>query len=173
MFGVAGSKVRTSVGPMHLPSVGFLSLRVVPSAFASAQLKDYVDRRRPRHRNARAVTRLIIVATCVVLAGLLQAPASAAAADCRIGNSGVTYNRLGEPARFTSLRAMSGMNCASARYVLNRWLRREYARQYSSRIPTEFFDGYVTWYCFKLSRFRWHCDEFESYTAFRFTAYRY
>ena len=115
-----------------------------------------------------------MIATAVVLAvGILGAPTKADAAACQIGDSGVTYNRLGDPARFRSLRSMSGMNCRSARYVLNRWLRREYARQYDNQIPTEFFDGYVTWYRFKLSRFRWHCDEFDSYTAFRFTAYRY
>ena len=63
------------------------------------------------------------------------------------------------------------MNCSSARYVLNDWLRDEYEGQYSHRIPTRFYDGYVTWRCHRLARLRWQCNEYDSYTAFRFTAY--
>jgi opacity protein-like surface antigen len=108
-----------------------------------------------------------------VAALLLLVPGSAQAATCSIGNSGVTYNLDGEPARFANLSAQRGMNCASARYVLNKWLRKAYSRQYSNRIPTDFYDGYVTWDCFKLSRLRWQCREYDSGTRFKFTAYRY
>lgn len=111
------------------------------------------------------------LAVVFTFAAVAAAPASAHA-GCRIGDSGWSYNRAGEGARFMSLRAMYGMNCPSARYVLNRWLRRAYERQWSNRIPNRFFDGYVTWQCYRLSRFRWHCDEYDSGTAFRFTAYQ-
>ena len=64
-----------------------------------------------------------------------------------------------------------GMNCASARYVMNKWLRRAYRRSYAHRLPTRFYDGYVTWHCWKRTSVRWQCDEYESNTSFRFTAY--
>jgi hypothetical protein len=51
------------------------------------------------------------------------------------------------------------MNCASARYVMNKWLRRTYQRSSSHRLPTRFWDGYVTWHCYKRSNLRWQCDE--------------
>ena len=68
---------------------------------------------------------------------------------------------------------MYGMNCASGRYVLNRWLRAAYARTYSYRLPRRFWDGYVTWECGKVSYYRWRCDEYDSGTAFSFTAWHY
>jgi hypothetical protein len=115
------------------------------------------------------VRRIAIMIAALALAAVL--PSTASAALCAVGDSGITRNRDGEAARFRNLQAMSGMNCKSARYVLNRWLRPAYARQYSSRIPTDFFDGYVDWSCHKRSRLRWQCDEYDSYTSFRFTAY--
>jgi hypothetical protein len=105
-----------------------------------------------------------------VAIGLGIASADAEASHCRIGDSGYTTNRAGDVARFRSLHAMQGQNCASARYVLNRWLRRKFRRSYSRRLPRRFYDGYVTWYCGKVSYYRWRCDEFESNTAFRFWA---
>jgi hypothetical protein len=111
-----------------------------------------------------------LVAVVVTLALAAMAP-TASAASCSVGDSGITSNRDGERARFRDLQAMNGMNCRSARYVLNRWLRPAYARGYSARIPTDFYDGYVDWSCHKLSRLRWQCDEYDSYTSFRFTAY--
>ena len=61
---------------------------------------------------------------------------------------------------------MKGMNCASARYVVNKWLKRGYERQSYNRIPTHFFDGYVTWHCRRTSGYGWRCDEYTSNTAF-------
>jgi hypothetical protein len=107
-----------------------------------------------------------VLALCV---GLAASAPSAHAGAC---GGGWSYNGLGEPANFTNVRPMQGMNCASARYVVNKWLRRAYERQYSSRIPTRFWDGYVTWNCFKRSGVQWQCNEYDSGTAFRFTAYR-
>ena len=102
------------------------------------------------------------------VAALWGLPAEAHA-DC---GGGLAYNRLGEAAVFQNVSPRQGMNCASARYVVNKWLMRAYRRQYSNRIPVRFYDGYVTWHCYKLSRLRWRCNEFTSYTAFEFTAYR-
>jgi hypothetical protein len=113
----------------------------------------------------------LIVTLVAALAFVAVVPATASATYCAIGDSGITYNRDDEAARFSSLQAMHGMNCKSARYVLNRWLRPAYARQYSARIPTDFYDGYVDWSCHKLSRLRWQCDEYDSHTSFRFTGY--
>lgn len=118
-------------------------------------------------RTRRAAAILLSIATL-----LLVGPAAAHAA-CPVGGSGVTYNAVGEAARFKSLRPAQGMNCASARYVMNRWLRRAWTRTSSHALPTRFFDGYVTWYCGRTSRTGWRCDEYETGTAFRFVAYRF
>ncbi len=120
-----------------------------------------------------------VVAALVVTLGALAAPASAsagapvasAAARCAIGDSGISYNRSGDRAVFRNLRAMRGMNCESARYVLNRWLRRTFEQSSRAKLPLSFYDGYVTWYCGKLTRRKWRCDEYDSNTAFRFVAY--
>jgi hypothetical protein len=88
-----------------------------------------------------------------------------------VGGSGITVNRVGDVAKFKRLTPMQGMNCPSAQYVMNRWLRRAFARSYSRRLPRRFYDGYVTWYCGKLTALRWQCNEYDSNTAFRFTAY--
>ena len=107
----------------------------------------------------------------VLAAMALALPATAQASSCRIGGSGYTFNRAGDLARFRSLTPMRGMNCASARYVMNRWLRRSFARSWFARLPVRFFDGYVTWHCHRRTRLRWQCNERTSGTAFRFTAY--
>ena len=116
--------------------------------------------------------RIKILAAVMASGALLLAAEPAHAIPCSIGDSGITYNRGGIPAKFENLRARQGMNCPSARYVLNRWLRRAYARTYSYRLPTEFWDGYVTWTCYKRTNLQWQCDESDSFTSFRFKAYR-
>jgi hypothetical protein len=113
--------------------------------------------------------RILIVSVLAALA-VVATPVAAQASTCSVGNSGVTFDRYGGAARFKSLTTQAGMNCASARYVLNSWLRRSYAR--TGRLPYSFYDGYVTWYCSKLSNLRWECDEYDSGTRFRFTAFR-
>jgi hypothetical protein len=97
---------------------------------------------------------------------LLTVPAGAYAAACRGG--GVTYHG-DTPARFTGYTAYDGMNCASARYVINRWIRRQYAR--TGRFRRKFYDGYVTWHGRQISPRRWQYREFTTGTRFRFTAY--
>jgi len=57
---------------------------------------------------------------------------------------------------------------------MNKWLRRSYRRSYANRLPTRFYDGYVTWYCSGSSYSTgWRCKEYDSYTAFRFNAYTF
>jgi hypothetical protein len=111
--------------------------------------------------------RKLIVAGLAVLA--LTAAATPAEAQAACGG-GVTFNRAGEGARFWQVRPMNGMNCASARYVVNKWLRRSFARSWGHRLPTRFWDGYVTWHCGWLSYYRWQCNEYDSGTSFRFKA---
>jgi len=113
---------------------------------------------------------IVALATAAVLTAALALPSAAVAADCSIGDSGVTYNRAGVGAKFSGLRTLSGMNCASGRYVLNKWLRRSFARSAGRSLPTSFYDGYVTWDCFKRTRLRWQCNEYDSGTKFRFYA---
>lgn len=115
--------------------------------------------------------RLFYACTVAVLAALVSAPSSAQAAGCSIGGSGISYNQRGIAAKFKSLKPMGTMNCPSARYVLNRWLRRAFERSSARRLPTRFFDGYVTWSCFKLEPVRWQCNEYVTDTSFRFTAF--
>lgn len=120
----------------------------------------------------RSPLRRILAAVVTTLALFAVTAPGTAQAACSVGGSGVTYNRSGQAAVFKNLRPTRGMNCASARYVMNSWLRRAWARTYSNTLPTRFFDGYVTWYCGKTSRTGWRCDEGTTNTAFRFVAYR-
>ena len=106
----------------------------------------------------------------IAIGALVVLPATASA-RCPVGGSGVTVNQAGDAAKFKRLRPMQGMNCPSAQYVMNKWLRRAFRRSYARRLPRTFYDGYVTWYCGKLSDYRWQCNEYDSDTAFRFTAY--
>ncbi|MDX8152103.1 hypothetical protein SK069_10900 [Patulibacter brassicae] len=119
----------------------------------------------------RTIRRVLATTIAILAFASFGAPANASAA-CSIGGSGVTYNRNGVAAVFKNLQPLRGMNCPSARYVMNKWLRRAYARSRSSRLPSRFYDGYVTWYCGKTSRLRWRCNEYTTSTAFTFTAYR-
>ncbi len=96
---------------------------------------------------------------------------SGASAYCSLGDDGITVNRGGYAAKFKRVNAMRGMNCPSAKYVVNKWVRRSYRRSYRPRIRTQFYDGYVTWYCHKKTRKRWRCNEYASNTAFSFVAY--
>src|SRR5215211_5480565 len=83
----------------------------------------------------------------------------------------VTYTNGGYEvvlSRYTSM----GNPCSAVRYVMNNWVRRKIARQWGRpRISGPFYDGYVTWHCWKLSGTRWQCDEYDSGYSFRFTAY--
>jgi len=114
--------------------------------------------------------RLIGTLATLLTVTALASP-SPAQAYCPLGDDGVSYNRAGQGAKFKRLNPMQGMNCASARYVMNKWLRRSFERSYRAKLPTRFYDGYVTWYCGRTSYRRWRCDEYDSNTAFRFVAY--
>ncbi|MDA0168328.1 hypothetical protein OJ998_04450 [Solirubrobacter taibaiensis] len=111
-----------------------------------------------------------IIAALAALTAILAVPSLASASNC---GEWYTSNRYGEEASVHSVVPMQGMNCASARYVVNKWLKRGYQRQSSNRIPTHFFDGYVTWNCRRTSGYGWRCDEYTSNTAFKFKAVYY
>jgi hypothetical protein len=105
-----------------------------------------------------------------MLAMVVAAPASAQA-SCYLGDNGITYNRSGQGAKFKSVTPLNGMNCASARYVVNKWIRRKFSRSYNTNLPTKFYDGFVTWYCGRLTSRKWRCNEYSSNTSFTFVAY--
>jgi hypothetical protein len=111
-----------------------------------------------------------VLAAIVAAAVCAVVPAVASAASC---GGWYAYNLDGEAARVNRVKPMKGMNCASSRYVFNQWLKPAYEQQRSNRIPTDFYDGYVTWHCHKTSYYRWRCDEYDSNTAFRFKAVYY
>ena len=90
-----------------------------------------------------------IVTLCTLLVGLVvgvAAPAPAHAAtwrSCQItGNSGFTDGPYAVGV-FQRLKARAPMSCSSARWVLNQWVRRAYAR--TGALEPRFYDGYVTW----------------------------
>jgi hypothetical protein len=106
-----------------------------------------------------------------VLAGALIAPASASAdagyTDCSPGQSTSTWTR-GDYRLVIDRYRGHRMNCSSVRYVVNRWLRPKAARQYGwPTIARPFYDGWVTWHCWKISHNGVQCDEFTSNTSFR------
>ena len=102
---------------------------------------------------------------------LVLAPASSQAASCSTGRSPVTYTNGGYEVVLSRYTSMGGP-CSAVRYVMNNWVRRKIARQWGRpRISGPFYDGYVTWHCWKLSGTRWQCDEYDSGYSFRFTGY--
>ena len=117
--------------------------------------------------------RKIIFAAALALAATIVVPASASAATrCDTGRSPVTYTRGGYEIVLTNYTSVRGMECSSVRFVVNSWLRRKLARQYGwPRLGRPFYDGYVTWHCWKMSGERWQCDEFTSNSSFRFNGW--
>ena len=98
-------------------------------------------------------------------------PGRAAQADAHYcGVSKIDTNRSGWTINYQGARA-SGMNCASVRYALDRFrakVRRQHGRP---RMPRAFFDGWVTWNCWKTSRNGIKCWEPQSGTSYRFRAH--
>jgi hypothetical protein len=112
--------------------------------------------------------RLIIMAALTL--GLIVPASASAATNCSTGRSTTTYTNGGYMVELRGYTSVRGMECSSVRYVVNQWLRRKIARQYGwPRIGGPFYDGYVTWHCWKLASYRWQCDEYTSDTSFRFT----
>jgi hypothetical protein len=73
---------------------------------------------------------MAIAALAVVPTGAQASAPASAASYCATG--GVSYNQLGQPAMFRGVRPAQGMNCASARYVMDKWLRRACRRTSST-----------------------------------------
>jgi hypothetical protein len=107
----------------------------------------------------------------VLVAGAVLAGPGVAQADAHYcGVSKFDNNRSGYTISYQGARA-SGMNCASVRYALGQFrakVRRQYGRP---RMPRSFFDGWVTWHCWKTSVHAIKCAEYTSGTSYRFRAY--
>lgn len=114
--------------------------------------------------------RLVIVIAVLFAAWLLPTATATASASC---GGWFAYNRDGEAARVSRVVPRGTMNCASSRYVVNKWLKRSYQRQSRNRLPGRFYDGYVTWYCKRVWRYQWRCREHETDTWFTFRAIYY
>jgi hypothetical protein len=118
--------------------------------------------------------RLLVAAgliAALVGVGLSAQPASAAT-RCSTGAGATDYTRGGYEVVYRSYTSQRGMACSSVRYVMNRWIRRKVRAQYRwPHLTGPFWDGYVTWHCWKLTGYRIQCDEFTSNTSLRFTAY--
>jgi hypothetical protein len=114
--------------------------------------------------------KIVLILGAAAIAALALVPASAQASNC---GGWSAYNRVGDYAVVSNVHPEGTMNCASSRYVVNKWLRRSYVRSHWAHLPTRFFDGYVTWHCGRTSRFQWRCTEYTSYTSFRFTGVKY
>ena len=116
--------------------------------------------------------KLLVICGAVAVAALAANPAHASAStgysSCSIGKSPYTYTNGGHTVSLTQYRGR-GMACSSVRYVANNWLRPKISRQYGwPRLSRPFYDGYVTWHCWKLSGSQVQCDEYDSNTSFRF-----
>lgn len=110
----------------------------------------------------------LLIGAAIALAVPALAPA---ASEASTGCSGYSYftNRGGYDTELSNYRDDHGMACSSVRYVA-RFLRAKISRQYTwPHIGGPFYDGYVTWHCFKLSNLRWRCEEYTTYTSFSFT----
>ncbi len=89
----------------------------------------------------------------------------------RVGGSGITVKRSGDVAKFKNLTPMQGMNCPSAQYVMNKWFRRAFRRSYLPRLAAQVLGRPCHVVLRQADSSRWQCNEYDSDTAFRFTAY--
>ena len=111
----------------------------------------------------------IVVALAATIAAFAPAQAEAST-SCSSGAPRADYTRGGYEVEYKSYTSQVGMACSSVRYVLKTWIRPTIRRQYRwPHLTGPFYDGYVTWHCYKLSKFRIQCDEYDSYTSLRFT----
>jgi hypothetical protein len=113
---------------------------------------------------------LILIALVGSLAAVIPTAANASTGSC---GGWYAHNRFGTAAEIYNVQPHGGMNCASSRYVVNKWLKRAYQRQWSNRIPTRFYDGYVTWHGYKTSGHNWRFVEYSTGTSFTFTGVYY
>ena len=96
------------------------------------------------------------------------ADAHASSEGYSVGRDPATYTDGGYTVVIDRSRGRK-MHCSSVRYVINRWIRRKVARQSGHpHLFGPFFDGYVTWHCWKRSRLQVQCDEYTSNTSLRF-----
>jgi hypothetical protein len=114
--------------------------------------------------------RKYLIAAALAVALVIPAAMPAGADAARYCPVHVTdYTRGGWTVEYHGAMAR-GMNCSSVRYALGEFrakIRRQVRRP---RMPRAFFDGYVTWNCYKLSYYRQRCYEVESETSYTFSA---
>ena len=115
------------------------------------------------------------IATAVAICSgvcALGATATGAQASAYCGVNGWDNTRGGYSVHYVGARA-NGMNCASVRYAMHEF-RAKIRRQYGwPRLARPFFDGWVTWHCYKLSRHGVSCYENTSNTSYSFKAWVY
>jgi hypothetical protein len=117
------------------------------------------------HEVRKLIIGALVVGAVFAGPGVAQADAST---YCRV--SAYDTNRSGHGISYSGASA-SGMNCASVRYAL-RQFRAKVRRQYGyPRMPRSFFDGYVTWSCWKTGGHGIKCWEPQSGTSYRFRAW--
>jgi hypothetical protein len=111
-----------------------------------------------------------VIAGLAVLAVVgAAAPAQAEAATCG-SISSTDYNRSGYGITYSRAHTTS-MNCASVRYAMHEF-RAKVKRQHGyPRMTLPFFDGWVTWHCYKTSRVGVRCYENTSDTSYSFRTY--
>jgi hypothetical protein len=124
----------------------------------------------------------LVLVTAIGVAAFATSPASAAT---KCDGGGWTGTRSGYEVFFDRYRALTPadapgavqktMNCASVRYAMG-FVRRKVSRQNGwPHVTRPFFDGYVTWHCYKsygMGR-NVECLEGTSLTGFRFRAHVY
>jgi hypothetical protein len=119
---------------------------------------------------------LLVVGAALAISGIIASPASAAT-KCRgshwgntAGGYSVHYDRYRALAPHEASEVYRQMNCASVRYAVRAVHRKVRKQRGWPHVPHRFFDGYVTWDCYKTSRLRVQCVEYDSNTGFRFRA---
>jgi hypothetical protein len=111
-----------------------------------------------------------VIGALAVCALLGAAAPAGADASTYCGSAGYDVTRGGYEVSYSGARA-SGMNCASVRYAM-RFFRRKVRSQYGyPRMPRAFYDGYVTWDCWKSGGHRITCYEDTTATSYSFRAW--
>ena len=114
--------------------------------------------------------RIITAVTAAVIGLGMVGPANASASAYCPSAAATDYNRGGYEISYSGATA-SRMNCASVNYAMGRFRSKVRRQSGYPRIPGSFFDGWVTWSCWKTSTHGVKCWEPQSGTSYRFRAY--
>jgi hypothetical protein len=111
-----------------------------------------------------------VIAAAAVALSVSGAAAGEASASTYCPVNGVDFNRSGYEIVYRGAHA-NGMNCASVRYAMHEF-RAEVKRQRGyPRMPRDFFDGWVTWRCWKTGGNGQRCWEATTGTGYTFRAW--